>query len=94
MPCSAQLRLDLVANGAMEPMDLIIRVLSRTLERVWSEFILGEDIASIFLAFGLLAIAIMTVCWGGYFLWKKGIDPMLENRMDPSLKKISERLKQ
>jgi hypothetical protein len=83
-----------MVKGAMELMDLIIRVLSRALDRVWSEFILDGDIASIFLAFGLLAIAIMIVCWGGYFLWKKGIDPMLENRMDPFLKNINQKLKQ
>lgn len=78
----------------MEVMDLIIRVLGRTLDRVWNEFILGGEIVSIFLAFGLLTIAIMIVFWGGYFLWKKVIDPMLEKKMDPFLKKINQKLKQ
>jgi hypothetical protein len=78
----------------MELMDLVLRVLDRALDKVWTEFILGGDIASIFLAFGLLAIAIMIVCWGGYFLWRRGIDPMLENKMDPFLKKINQKLKQ
>jgi hypothetical protein len=40
-----------MANGAMKRMDLILGVL----DRVWGEFILGGDIASIFFAFGLLA---------------------------------------
>jgi hypothetical protein len=78
----------------MELIDRIIRVLGRTLDRVWNEFILGGEIASIFLAFGVLAIAIMIVCWGGYFLWNKVIDPMLGEKMDPFLKRIDQKLKQ
>lgn len=78
----------------MEVMDLIIRVLGRTLDRVWNEFILGGEIVSIFLAFGLLTIAILIVCWRCFFLWKKVIDPMLEKKMDPFLKKINQKLKQ
>ncbi len=83
-----------MAKGAMELIDQIIEVLGKTLDRVWSEFILGGEIASIFLAFGVLAIAIMIVCWGGYSLWNKVIDPMLEKKMDPFLKNIDQKLKQ
>ncbi len=83
-----------MAKGAMELIDRIIIVLGRTLDLVWNEFIMGGEIASIFLAFGLLTIAIMIVCWGGYFLWNKVIDPMLEKKMDPFLKKIDQKLKQ
>jgi hypothetical protein len=83
-----------MAKGATELIDLMIRALGRTLDRVWSEFTLGGEISSIFLAFGVLAIATMMVCWGGYYLWNKVIDPMLGEKMDPYLKKIDQKLKQ
>ncbi len=81
-------------KGEMELIDRIISVLGRTFDRVWNEFILGGEIGSIFLAFGVLAIVIMIVCWGGYGLWNKVIDPKLEEKMDPYLKKIDQKLKQ